>query len=489
MGIEEGDTVRIGDLLNGLDSTVMDFIKVMDNGKIYACYSDSVINAVVADDILGGLADVSFESNNEFELPVLPPSPVPIPIELPLDDLFTIPFEYEGYEINFVKIKSGKIFLNISSNFTVLDEMSLMTDNIKLADGSSLELSLNIDNDGYQSIEIDLTDCEVIPVDGSMVFSAYIKATYSSEGFGGVYNFNMNGGLTDIHFKSIDGAIQESVFLFEGNHELNFNFPNLYGDLKVATPEFSIKYVNSFGFSADALVDSLYLLDAENNKTSLVENWEQIEILLKSTGGFYDSITELDDAFIDEINILDDYNSVVFKGNVVLGCDDVAPNMIADDSHIDVIADLLLPLEFDIQSLSYIDTLDFNLSLNNSEDGSIHVENIFDELEFKFVFENALPVQIMPQMYVLEKGNVIDSLFNGSSLVHGCFDGTVVEDVLIVSVTDEKLINVQRADQLIMNINLSSLGNNVMISKDDYFKLRLGLKTRTSEINVDDFNF
>ena len=108
------DTVRIGDFIGGMDSTMSDYIRVTEDGIIHVCYSDSIINAVVASDILAKFDDVTFETSNQFELPVLPPSPVPIPIELPLDNLFSVPFEYDGYEINFVKIKTGKIFFNIT---------------------------------------------------------------------------------------------------------------------------------------------------------------------------------------------------------------------------------------------------------------------------------------------------------------------------------------------------------------------------------------
>ena len=486
------DTVRIGDFIGGMDSTMSDYIQVSEDGIIHVCYSDSIINAVVASDILAKFDDVTFETSSQFELPVLPPSPVPVPIELPLDNLFSVPFEYDGYEINFVKIKTGKIFFNITTNFTILEELSLVTDNIKLADGSSLELNLNVDDNGMQTVEINLAECEIIPVDGNIVFSGNIKATYSTEGVGGTYNFDMSGGLTDIQFQSIDGAIPAITFDFRANKDLSLNFPNLYGDLKVQTPEFSIKYINSFGFKADAFIDSLYLTDGDGNMTSIVEDWNQLEIMLNSTGENFGLIDELDDALVDEINILDDYNNLTFKGTVILDCDEVASDMITDESHIDIIGNVALPLEFDIQSLSYIDTLDFNLSLGEQENGdtqSIHVEDIFDELEFKFVFENALPIQIKPQMYILENGTVIDSLFEGDSFIHACFDNTPIEDILIVKVTDNKLVNVQLADQLMLDINLSSLGNDIVINTDGYFNLRLGLKTKTTEIYVDDFNF
>ena len=195
---------------------------------------------------------------------------------------------------------------------------------------------------------------------------------------------------------------------------------------------------------------------------------------------------------IDYLNLLDDYKSFNFSGNVVMGCDNVADHMITDDSHIDIIADLVLPLEFSIENLVFIDTLDFNLNLGSAENGesdeSLHIENIFDELEFKFMFDNALPIQLKPQAYILVNDNVIDSLFDGEIVEKGCVD-TPVQSVLCAHITDDRLINLQKSNKLILNIGLSSLGENVTLNSNDYFNLRIGLKTKTSEIYMEDLNF
>ena len=490
------DTVRVGDLIDGMGETASQFIRISEDGCIYAYYADSVSNAVVASDILSGIQDVDFETGTSFEVPTVPPSPVPVPIELPFENIFSIPFEYEGYEINKVELKSGRLYFEFSTNLDLIDNIKLTTNNIRLADNSSLELTIDFNENSICVVDIDLADCKIEPVDGSIYFSALLAATVSDQGIGGTYDISVLGSVSDIKFKSIDGAIHDSRFDFIGSRELSLAFPNLYGDLKIATPEFSIKYINTFGFEANGFIDSLYLADASGNYTSLIKDWNEVEMTLLPTGDGYDSITYLDDEIIDEINILDDYKIITFNGNIVVGCDEVAANMITDDSHIDIIADLALPLEFNIENLSYIDTLPFNLSLNSNSDvegsvdnsGTIEVENIFDEIEFKFVFENAIPVQIKPQMYMLENGIVIDSLFDGTSLIHGNFDGTIVEDVIVINASDDKLHNIQCADHLILSIALSSHGNNVVIKTSDFFNLKIGMKTKTTEINMEDLN-
>lgn len=488
------DTIKIGDLLNNMDSTVSEFIKVKEDGSIYAYFSDSIKNAVVAQDVLGKLDDVSFESNTGISLPNLPPSPVEIPLNLPFEDLFSIPFEYEGYEISSVILKSGIIALNIQCDLDIIEELTLTSDEIEMNNGDSFEFVINFDSNDNSSTEIDLTNCTIRPRNNNVVFSINLKATVpANQGYGGIYTFNIEGAIKDIEFESIDGAIQDTRFDFSETSGLNLSFPNLYGDLQIATPEFTISYINTFGFETNASIDSLYLIDASGNMTSIIKDWNPVELSLYSTGESYGIITDLDEQLIDNLNLLDDYKEFTFKGNVVLGCDNVADNMISDDSHIDIIADLSLPLEFNIEKLSFIDTLDFDLDLVSSEndvdDEVVSVEDIFDEIEFKFVFENALPLQIKPQAYLLMNDQLIDSLFDGNTLIHANNNGNITEDVLEVHVTGDKLLNIQNADKILLNIGISSLNENVVINTNDYFNLRIGVKTKTTEINLDDLNF
>ena len=486
------DTVRMGDLLNSLDSTVSNFLRVTEEGEMFIYFADSVKNAVKASDIMSGLQNLSFSAGSEIELPTIPPSPVPVPMELPFDDFASIPFEYEGYEINSVVLSSGRLYLNLSTNLSLINTVKLSTTDIRMQDGSGLEVTVDLTQGGNSVIDIDLTNCEVVPLNNAITFSALVVVTLSDQGLGGVYNFDLNGNISDVEFKSIDGAIQDTRFDFIGSHEFQINFPNLSGDLKIATPEFSVKYVNSFGFSADGFIDSLYLTDIYGNDYSMIKDWNEVDLSLEPTGYSYGLITDLDEELVDEIDILKDYSTITFNGNIVMGCDEVSGSMIDENSHIDVIADFALPLEFNIEDLLYTYTLPFNLSLSLDtveNDQSFGVENVFDELEFKFVFENALPVQIIPQMYMLQNGAVIDSLFSNNAFIHGNFGGELIEDIVTVTIAENKLHNAQLADQLLMKVRFSSLGNTVSINTNDYFNLRIGLKTRTSEINMEGLNF
>lgn len=485
------DTIKISDLLNSMDSTSSQFLKIHENGDIYAYYSDSIKDIVTSNDIFGNIDDVTFESDSEFEIPTIPPMGSPTTFELPLDNIFSIPFEYEGYGINSVELKSGMINLNIFSNLSFINMLSLSTDNIIHADGSTFNVTIELDSSGSQNIVIDLTNSSIIPTDGSIVFSAILSLEIPAEGLGGIYNFSISGSITDIEFKSINGSIQEMEFGFRNTSDFNINIPNLYGDLSISTPELDIRYINSFGLSTQGTLDSLYLTDELGNKIGLTKDWDKIELLLQSTGESYGSINDIENQLVDNIDILKNYKGITIDGNIVFNCDNASSDIITENSHIDLVTEINMPLELNISNLSYIDTLDFNLNLGSNENNGegLQVGSVFDLIEFKFIFENKLPLQINLQAYMMDDGIMIDSLFDSNTYIHGHFGGELVKDILMVKIEDEALTNIQNADQLLLNIGLSSLNNDVVINANDYFNLKIGLRTEVSEIYTEDFNF
>ena len=182
---------------------------------------------------------------------------------------------------------------------------------------------------------------------------------------------------------------------FSGVQDINFGIANLSGDFSLIKPLININYVNTFGFEAVAIIDSLYLKDESDNATSLIKNWKSMEIDLEPTGEEYNSLNNFTSLLVDEISLLNNYNQMRFGGNIVMSCDDMSEDMISKDSHIDVVAGIEIPMSFKMNELRYLDTIDFELALTDEGSEIFTLENPFDELKFKFIIENKLPIQII----------------------------------------------------------------------------------------------
>lgn len=474
------DTIVLDQLLNMMDPAVHQWINVDQNGDLYACYADTILNVVTADALMSGIDDISFDVESDFEIPDIPASPVEIPIDWTFDDLVSVPFAISGFSINSVVLESGRLTFDLTTDLSVVETVELTTENIILADGSNLKLVLDIENDDT-NIDVNLENCEIFPENGAVVFSAKIGATISDEAVGGSYKFLLNGGLTDLSLKTIDGSIEDIEYDFSGVQDINFGIANLSGDFSLIKPLININYVNTFGFEAVAIIDSLYLKDESDNATSLIKNWKSMEIDLEPTGEEYNSLNNFTSLLVDEISLLNNYNQMRFGGNIVMSCDDMSEDMISKDSHIDVVAGIEIPMSFKMNELRYLDTIDFELALTDEGSEIFTLENPFDELKFKFIIANKLPIQIIPQLYMLSENEVIDSLFT-NTLIHACFDNEPVEDILEISVVDEKIENVMASDHLILDLRFSTNGNVAMMNVEDYLKIKIGLKTKTTEL-------
>ncbi len=475
------DTIVLDQLLNMMDSTVYKWINVDQNGELYAYYADSVVNAVTAEALLLGIEDITFDVSSEFELPEIPASPVPIPIDWTFDDLISIPFAFDGFSITSVVLESGRLSFDLTTNLPVVETIELSTENILLADGSNFTITLDIEND-ETNVDVNLENCKILPENDEVVFSANIGATISDEAVGGNYEFSFNGGLADLSFKSIDGSIDEVSYDFVGAHDINFGIANLSGDFSLVKPIIDIKYINTFGFEATAVIDSLYLKDVDDNAMTLVKDWESMEMIFETTGEEYNSLSDFSNQIVDEISILNNYNQLRFCGNIVMSCDEVGEDMISNDSHIDVVTDVKIPMRFKMNELRYLDTIDFDLTLTDEGSEVFSLENPFDELEFKFMIENKLPIQVTPQLYLLAENEVVDSIFTDNASIQACFGNNPVEDVLKISIVDEKIENVMSSDQLVLDLRFSTNGNVAVMNVADYIKIKIGLKTKTTEL-------
>lgn len=474
------DTIELDQLLNMMDSTVYKWINVDQNGEFYAYYADSLVNIITAESLLSGIEDISFDVQSDFEVPDIPASPVPIPIDWTFDDIISIPFSVDGFSLTSVILKSGNLSFDLTTELPVVETIELTTENILLADGSNLNITIDVENNDT-NVDINLENCKILPENDEVVFSAKITATISDEAIGGSYKFILNGGLTDLSFESMNGTIDDIRYDFAGNQDINFGIANLSGDFKLMKPIINIKYINTFGFEMAAVIDSLYLQDENANATSLIKDWESMEIALKSTGNEYNSVNGFSEKITDEINILNNYNQMRFSGNVVMTCDDVSEDMISNDSHVDVVTDIKIPINFKMNELRYLDTIDFELELTDEGSEFFNLENPFDELHFKFMIENKLPIQITPQLYVLSENEVIDSIFDNTS-IHACFGNEPVEDILEISIVDEKIENVISSDQLVLDLRFSTNDEIAVINIKDYMKIKIGLKTKTTEL-------
>lgn len=466
------DTVTIRDLLNDMDSTCNSWLRVR-NDSIFAYYADSVNGVLRASDMLDAdLEDIDFTTTTTFTMPSFDPTHNHDTI-IDVNKFMTIPFNYDGFNIDSVLLRHGLM----SFDFTVMPVISclkrieLYSNELYSPSGEPLVIPIDYSSRGQT---INLADYRVIPEQDTVAFGARITLHVDSGVYpGGVYECAASGGLINVGFKTVYALVTKTLdSIFNDQTPIDFGINGLSGSAQLPIPTIHVTYRNTFGMMADGDITKLQFFNAKTGLTTDLLVSDHVDVDLYQTYGQYRHFKV--EGFTNQIDALAGYTRLDFNGQVTMAMAGEHIS-ISDTSSIDVIADIEMPLSFKLTDLRYIDTISIKFG-----DG-VELPDYFDEIEFFIDYDNKVPLQVQLQGLFMRNGFVIDSLFNDG--------GTVLYDepsTVSCVITDRKLTNVMRSDQMIMRlgVNTDFQDDPVLIRESNTIALRMRMLTKTSEINI-----
>ena len=224
--------------------------------------------------------------------------------------------------------------------------------------------------------------------------------------------------------------------------------------------------------TADGDITKLQFLNEHSGYVTDLLAADHVDVDIYPTNGLYRNFTVT--GFTDQIEALAGYTRLDFGGRVTMALpgDRIS---ISDTSTVDVIGDIEMPLSFKLTDLRYIDT--FDVTFGND----VGIQNYFDEIDFFIDYDNKIPIQLVMQGLFLRHGHVIDSLFDdGGAILYN--EPATLECVI----TDDKVKNVMRANQMVMRLGVSTEFQNdpVMILESEHLALRMKMLTKTTEIDL-----
>lgn len=465
------DTISLKQILNDMDSTTNSWIRVR-NDSIFAYYADSVNGVLKASDLLGGLDDVDFTTNTMFTMPEFVASGTQDTV-IAVDKFMTIPFHYDGFSIQEVELRKGILSFGIELQpaFPELRKVEIYSNQLLSPSGEPLSLEVEC-NKGSQSV--DLANYSVIPEDDTVAFGARITMHITGSSYqGGDYQCISTGGLTGVGFKTVYAIVTKTLdSLFYNENPIDFGVKGLSGSALLPVPKINITYRNTFGLTADGDITKLQFLNEHSGYVTDLLAADHVDVDIYPTNGLYRNFTVT--GFTDQIEALAGYTHLDFGGRVTMALpgDRIS---ISDTSTVDVIGDIEMPLSFKLTDLRYIDT--FDVTFGND----VSIQNYFDEIDFFIDYDNKIPIQLVMQGLFLRHGHVIDSLFDdGGSILYN--EPATLECVI----TDDKVKNVMRANQMVMRLGVSTEFQNdpVMILESEHLALRMKMLTKTTEIDL-----
>jgi len=532
LSIFEDDSILMSDFLDMLDSTWRDSLFVVgeDGSLSVVVLNDTIHNVVAASKFLDSIEDVTIDVDNDVIVPgvTVPdsitwaielledwPQGVPVPefsfhfkfdTILNLGKVASFPFNVEDFSLQEVVIKTGQMAFDFDFDFDQLVTISaeLWSDEIYYGTES---FQISIAN--HTPTVNDLANYTMTPVDDSIRFNAIVQVHLAEEtinqntplahimeiknrveSVSGSHNLKMNGGITDLSMKSIEGTI--SVDLDRISEEIDgfeMDLNSLEGDLWLHTPFIKLGYVNTFGFKVNAVMDTMNYINNNDEEIGILATPLQLEITETAEGQF--NYINVSDNLVESMEVLGGVKKIYFSAKPEIPAG--TPCLITDDSHIDFATNIEMPLKMKVNQLTYTDS--FPVSLG--EDLK-NVTNYLDEIELTFRAKNGLPLAIGMQLYTCDStltqtGEFItDSIFKAdeygvmhNTIMSNFGEGGTANSTVILSIKNDKTIeNLLNANKLMMRLTLTTNGEMVSIKTTDLLGLGIGLKTKTTEINL-----
>jgi hypothetical protein len=270
-------------------------------------------------------------------------------------------------------LKKGKLNIRTNNSTKLTGNINLLLNEIR-RNGQQIKSSIPING---SSVSIDLSGTEINF--SSDLSNPYNRIPYNYsiqlDNSDGYIDFEtgdelkMDITLADLDFQSLSGDFgPQKIQIAPGNFELNL-FNKLGGDFKVANPKLSIIFHNSIGIPAEVSLD----IASTSNKSETIKN-AQTNNLLRNPANFNIPVpADIHSGFetgtieytkqnsnVVEFMSLTSNSKILYsgaidfnKGNTVNALN---PNFIDAESRISVDMALDLPMELQINSLSFSDT-------------------------------------------------------------------------------------------------------------------------------------
>ncbi len=471
------DTVALRQIINDMDSTTQNWLRVR-NDSIFVFYVDTIKNVLKASDLLSNIEDMSFNTSTSFAMPPFDPTNNHDTV-IDVDRFMTVPFHYDGYNIEEVLLRGGNLNFNfvVTPQIEQLKQIEIYSNQILSPEGEPLVII----DDGRPSV--DLANYHVIPEQDTVAFGARVTIHVDQGVYeGGDYTCDLTGGLTGVNFKTIYGTIDTPLdSIFDDKTTIDFGIAGMSGSAVLPIPTINLDFMNTFGFGA---VSDITKLRFVNENTGLVTNLlasDMVEVLVNPTEGAWRH-TKIE-GLAETIDALAGYTRLDFAGEVMMNLNPGNAFSISDTSTVDIAADIEMPFSFKLTDLCYTDTIPIDLSeASNTTD---QVNNYIDEIEFFIDYNSKLKIDCDLQGVFMKNNTVLDSLFSNEHVVHYS-TGDEISTISVV-VTGRKLNNVLRSNQLILRLGVSTdaiSDEPVMMMDTDAIFMRMRVLTKTSEINV-----
>ena len=374
---------------------------------------------------------------------------------LPFDTIITlsqvITFEADHIRVMSAMIKSGLFNMSMTSNVGSFGAVLVTTSDIKDANGNDLSFtyqpqmgmtSFNFEGMRYQTYESNTLHLDY-------EFHLVVPVLHVP-----VVEIDVNVSTTDLAFREMHGYVDP--YASRNSFDTVFSlFPdNVSGNLEVKNAQITVSERNTFGMAAHLTVDTALVWGVSVSPYDLFAPMplgidippspEFIEVHSQPVSGWVDA---------HHGHIL---ASSLFSVNSN-GMNDLVT--VTDSCNIDVKVDVSIPFSFNVDKMSYVDTVDMKLD-------EIELPEMIEELAIEIEFNSTLPLELRGRFMLFdsETGQVTDVLLDDATMIAASYYGQVSTSKVGIAITEDRLQNALRSDRIILCFDLDTDAHDVSLN-------------------------
>ena len=441
-----------------------ELISYDDDGNLQVAYSFKLNNLLRGSNFLS-IGTLNFHTELEFPNPY-PGEYLPEPINDTLRFNSVLELNGDSTVIESAVVKSGTLILTFQNNLTNISRIDVSSSDISMLNGDSLFVTSSDAN-----LAIDLTGTTfrlhdqngVVDSTLTLNYAIYYQFTGSDNP---TYEVNTIIGLDNFKLSELSGYIDDFSYEFELDTTFTLPLGNVEGELSLVGTKVSVSEKNSFqNFHAKLQLECADIYDSHNptQSSSLFQCPFVLDIIPTNT---YQSI--MDEESVN-LHMTTDYDAFRLKGSVDFQSDGSDRLIIVyDTSAIGFAVDAVVPMQFNIPNVTYIDTLDLNM-------GEISAPEVVEKIVLDILFNSEIPFNLKAQFYTLnsQTGQVTGALLDNELVINGSFDGRPVPSEASISITHDRLKQLLESDKLIMHYGIDTDNHDVFLNLDTGLGLTL----------------
>ena len=464
--------------------TISDILAMSDNsgylqqgsdGTLEIRYQYTFDSVISASEYLDSYfnSEIAVEGSKSFSSANLPP--VQGNVQMLYHDTLTTQFPTDKVLLESATLKSGEITINVTYNLMQPTQIVVTCPQLTSASGQQFRVEAQSSGGSYTTT-LNLANYTLtVPSDNEIDIFMEVSCNANSGSLPSELSFNYRAAFGHVSFTEIRGKFTSVDLALDKEWDFDSQFlrDHISGSLTLLNPEVTFEMLNSFPVRGTVVLNQAQLSGGGHSASLLSHSPATVEIPA-STSQFVPVSLPITSSLL----LSPDYDHFKLLGNATINPDGFStPTLVfRDDQIISMRVTVVLPLEMNMDEITFRDTLPF---------GSITLpsESAFSNILMRLGIVNGIPLnfQLQAYFYDSQSGTIKDSLFTSPQTVLSAQYGAPRVSELFAS--KENLEEVQRmfdCDNIILKARLSADEYPISINVAQAIRFRL-----SARMNVD----